>query len=253
MSVACKELPGVVAIIQARMSSSRLPGKVLKPMGGKAVLAQVIERGQGFATQVVVCTSVDPTDDPIEKFCIENAVVCVRGSLLDVFSRFRKTLLDERVLNTPWFARITADCPLLSDAFARTLCSYISPELDYIRADSEALPLGVTVELINRASFMAIDEGSLDPPEREHVTLRLYETADRYRIKIVPPPDTLRAPQFRLTLDYEDDYKLFLRLFDKKTALTTEEAVKILRADPEMAAINQGCMQKKARINKALA
>jgi len=239
----------VVAIIQARMNSSRLPGKVLKQLGNKTVLEHVIRRCQGFAKQTVVCTSSEDSDDPIESECKNNGVICIRGSLDNVFARFRQTLLDEKVTETSWFARVTADCPLVSTRLALELIENIPAEggVQYLRHRADALPMGIAIELIHRATFLGIDVNSLDKPEREHVTLRLYEKPGRYQVRHVTPPSVFCRPEYRLTLDYEEDYQLFQELFLLDSEVSAEIALSLLRENPALANINETCVQKNAR------
>lgn len=231
------------------MSSSRLPGKVLLPLGRRLVLDHVIDRSSEFSTQVIVCTSTDPEDDPIADHCTARAVVCSRGPLEDVFSRSRESLLDSRATKTVWFARATADCPLISPRLARRLIDAASTgsDLDYVAAPAGQLPRGLSIELVRRSTFLALDSTALDGPEREHVTLRLYEREGEFRCKFVAPPPELCHPQFRLTLDYPEDYELLQRLFEDDDALTAEQAVGRLLAEPQLAEINRGCLQKDPR------
>ncbi len=236
-------MSSLISLIQARMSSSRLPGKVLLPLGGKPVLSHVIAACEAFTSQIVVCTSVDASDDPIASFCNSHGTICSRGPLEDVFSRFRGALADPRVKDAEFFARVTADSPMLSATLGRVLAAQLGPALDYVRPTPGTTPLGVGLEIVNRATFQAIDPLSLDGPEREHVTLRLYERSGRYRCRDVDPPPELWAPEYRLTLDFPEDYALLKRVH----ALTPEQAIEALRQDPALAAINASCVQHSAR------
>jgi spore coat polysaccharide biosynthesis protein SpsF (cytidylyltransferase family) len=237
----------IASLIQARLSSSRLPGKSLLPLGGRTVLDHVIERAAAFSEQVVVCTSTDPSDDRIARHCEARGVLCVRGSLDDVFARFRLALADPRVLRTSWFARVTADCPLLSVPLARASLAARAPDLDYVALDHATLPRGLAIELVRRSAFEAIDAATLDGPEREHVTPRLYEQPGRYRCRRLRAPAGLGWPDLRLTLDYPEDYALLERLFEEGDDLTAERAVRRLIGDPELRALNAGCEQRCVR------
>jgi spore coat polysaccharide biosynthesis protein SpsF len=229
------------------MGSSRLPGKVLMPMGGPTALDHVLRRAMGFALQVAVCTSELPDDDAIEAHCAAIGCVCVRGPAEDVFQRFRKTLTDPRVAHTPWFARVTADCPLLSTALAQRLVASAEPGLDVVTVRNEEVARGLPVELVRRACFEAIDPQSLDAPQREHVTLCFYERPERYTCRFVEVPEAIRHPEFRLTLDYPEDYELLRRLLEADPELSGEGAVARLLREPELAAINRHRGQKAPR------
>jgi spore coat polysaccharide biosynthesis protein SpsF len=238
---------GVVALVQARMGSTRLPGKVLMPLGGKTVLEHVLNRASEFSRQVVVCTSTGPEDDAIDAHCASLGVVCVRGSRDDVFDRFRQALNDPRVIQTPWFARVTADCPLLSSALCRRLMAHTGAELDVVTVRGDDVIRGVAAELVRRASFEAIDPMTLDGPQREHVTLCFYDEPARFHVRFVDVPEPLNHATLRLTLDYPEDYEVLGALFEGDPDLTAEDAAARLLREPELAAINQGKQQKSPR------
>jgi len=240
--------PALVSLVQARMSSSRLPGKVLLPLGDGTVLDQVLRRAAAFSGQVAVCTSGEPDDDAIEAHCQKVGALCLRGSRDDVFARFRAALRDPRVQESGFFARITADCPLLSVPLARRLVEEAAahPELDYLCFRLERLPRGLPVELVRRAAFLALDPAALDGPQREHVTLALYEQPARHRCRCLDPPDALRHPELRLTLDYPEDYTLMRLLFEDPD-VTAESAVARMLRDPALPWLNARCAQRPAR------
>jgi spore coat polysaccharide biosynthesis protein SpsF len=242
----------LVSLVQARMSSGRLPGKVLLPLGDGTVLDQVVRRAAAFSSQVVVCTSQDASDDPLEAHCARTGTLCVRGALHDVFLRFRDALLDARVEKGEWFARITADCPLVSVPLARRLleAAEADPELDYVCEHLDRLPRGLAIEVVRRDTFLSIPPESLDDPQSEHVTLVLYENPQRYRCLRLTPPAPLRHPELRLTLDYPDDYALLRRLYEEPE-VTAESAVARLLADPALRGINAHCDQRALRGERA--
>jgi len=238
----------LVTLIQARMSSSRLPGKVLLPLGDGLVLDHVVCRSAAFSTQVVVCTSTDPSDDPIRDYCDKIGTLCVRGDLHDVFARFRTALLDSAVEATAWFARVTADCPLISVPLARELiaAARAEPDLDYACVHLERAPRGLPIELVRRETFLGVDRGSLDAPQREHVTPVFYENPQRYRCLRIDVPPELRYPELRLTLDHPQDYQVLQRLFEDPR-VCAESAVAHMLADPELPWINAHCEQRSVR------
>lgn len=124
-------MPETVAIIQGRMGSSRLPGKVLLDIAGKPMLQHVIERTRRARTldAVVVATSSDPSDDPIASFCADMDVPCSRGSLHDVLDRYYQAAKEH---NAGGIVRITADCPMIDpDLIDETVKLVIVPESGY--------------------------------------------------------------------------------------------------------------------------
>jgi spore coat polysaccharide biosynthesis protein SpsF len=238
----------LVTLIQARMSSSRLPGKVLLPLGDGLVLDQVVRRCAAFSAQVVVCTSTDPSDDPIRDHCGKIGTPCVRGDLHDVFARFRTALLDAGVQATEWFARVTADCPLISVPLAQQLMATVGaePGLDYACVQLERAPRGLPIELVRRRTFLGVEPASLDAPQREHVTPVFYENPHRYRCLRSDVPPELRHPELRLTLDHSQDYQVLQRLFEDP-GVSAESAVARMLADPELPWINAHCEQRSVR------
>ena len=237
----------IVSLIQARMSSSRLPGKVLLPLGKRTVLGQVVSRAQRFSDQVVVCTSIHADDDPVEDHCKELGLVCIRGSLDDVFSRFRQALLHPDVSASEYFVRITADSPLLSVELGHRLIEGLVGSIDYLRADYASIPLGTGMEFVRTDTFLGIDPNTLDDAEKEHVTLRLYEQRGRYEVKEITAPKALAHPELRLTLDYQEDYDLLMRIFGELDDPTTLDVIELLDARPDWAALNAACGQRPAR------
>jgi spore coat polysaccharide biosynthesis protein SpsF len=229
------------------MSSTRLPGKVLLPLGDTTVLGQVIRRVLSFSDQAIVCTSTDPTDDPIEAHSRSLGVRCHRGSLDNVFLRFRTALAHAATPESHWFFRVTADCPLVSGRLAENLLSNADASDDYLCYRPEDLPRGLSSELVKRETFESVEPGRLDPPERQHVTLHLYEKPGRFNVRWVDPPEAFRHPSIRLTLDYEEDYELFRRLFDLDDTLDAEDAITHILSDPSLRAINDGCVQRSPR------
>jgi spore coat polysaccharide biosynthesis protein SpsF len=239
--------PDLVAVIQARTSSSRLPGKVLRPLGGRPVLAQVVDRVAAFADVVVVATSEGADDDPVADLAEELGTVCVRGPLDDVFARFRLALEDPRVPATEWFARVTADCPLVSPTLARHLLAHRDTDADVVAVRNEDVTRGLPVELVRRSSFAALDPAALDGPQREHVTLVFYERPERHRVRFVEVPAPFDHPELRLTLDYPEDAALLEALFTGRPDLRAEEAIEAVLADPALAAVNRSQQQKDPR------
>lgn len=221
----------IPAIIQARMSSSRLPGKVLRLLGGATVLSHVVRHVSRAGAQPVVCTSKLASDDPIEAHCNERGIVCIRGPLDDVVQRFSIALEHPEVVQGDWFYRVTADCPLLSATLCQELWRARAEDLDFIGIDQSAVPTGVSAELIRRSSFEDVAKRDLTPQQREHVTVAMYEDPDAFTCQRLQPPPAYFAPNLRLTLDTVDDFALLSRLFDKNPNLTATEAIEALNAE----------------------
>lgn len=236
-----------VSLVQARMGSSRLPGKVLLPLGDACVLDQVVARTREFSVFTMVCTSVSPDDDAIADHCVRQGIPVVRGSLNDVYARFHAALLDERVPTSAYFVRVTGDSPLLCPDLARYLMGFCKGGVDYVAPDHATIPLGIGCEVVKRAAFLSLNPATLDGPEREHVTLALYDGGRGFQARRVPAPAPYRAPELRLTLDYPEDYELIQRIYRELPGIRTEELISALRGRPDWVALNSGCTQKSAR------
>ncbi|MEM6960568.1 MAG: NTP transferase domain-containing protein [Myxococcota bacterium] len=232
------------AVIQARMSSRRLPGKVMRDLGGTPALAHVVKRCRGFATQVVVCTSTDASDDPIAGWCDREEVLVVRGSLDNVFARFRQTLRHPQLRQTEFFARVTADCPLVSDTLANEALQVASSEhADYVGFTPDSVARGLAVEILRTQAFERIDIESLSRYEREHVAPRLYNGVGHFNAVYISAPKELAHAEVRLTLDYPEDAALLDTLLSTDTDMTAEEAVRRVLEDPQLFRMNAHCRQ----------
>jgi spore coat polysaccharide biosynthesis protein SpsF len=204
------------ALLQARMSSSRLPGKVFMDIQGQKSLGFQINRMLEAKTvsKVVVLTSTDDSDDVIQEYCSENAIECFRGNLLNVFSRFREYLISSGY-SERYFFRMTADCPLIcsdvidsiTELVHKSDCDYASNTLNPF------FPDGLDVELISTDIFLSIDESLLSKYQTEHVTPFIYQTPNFTRLANLSLPVNLSG--LRMTLDTIDDFNLIKKILEE--------------------------------------
>jgi spore coat polysaccharide biosynthesis protein SpsF len=233
------------AVIQARVGSTRLPGKVLEDLGGHSVLEWVV-RAARAATQidkVIVATSTSPGDDAVADLAGSLGVRVVRGSEDDVLSRFIDAL---DAYPADAIVRLTADCPLLDptliDAVAGTWAA--APVHDYISTVLvRCLPRGLDVELVTAQALRAVDRMAVGH-DRIHVTSAVYADLTAYRVLglcVMPAANDLRV-----TLDTAEDLALLravvAELPDAPPSWTA--VVGLLRARPDLVAINSGVRQK---------
>ena len=235
-------------IIQARMSSTRLPGKVMLDLAGHKVLWHVYQRCRRsqLVDEVVVATSIHQTDDAIEKFCAANGIPVFRGSLDDVLARFCECAKE---FNFDVVVRVTADCPLIEPAiidgcirlFQKGGADYVSNALRRI------YPRGLDCEI---TSFPALEEANVktnDPYDREHVMPYIVKHMRTAAYEVSPE---YRA-DFRVTLDEPADYELLKRIYSRfyreGEIVDSAEVIKYLIANPEIAAINFNVVQKGGR------
>jgi spore coat polysaccharide biosynthesis protein SpsF len=201
----------ICVIIQARMASSRLPGKVLLDLGGKPMLEWVVERSRRAETvnQVVVATTVDPSDDPVFAFCKQHEVQVVRGSVYDVLDRYYQTAKHN---DADIIIRVTADCPLIDpvliDEAVNLLFSdpdlnhshqkHPKPQYDFAANRlpppwGRTYPIGLdievfTFEILHKAWKMAAAKN-----QREHVTPYFYEGVPADQLKVKDPNSTFSS------------------------------------------------------------
>jgi spore coat polysaccharide biosynthesis protein SpsF len=241
----------VTLIVQARMGSTRLPGKVLKPIAGRPMLSYQLERLRNASRvgQIVIATTSSPSDDAIVAFCDREGVECTRGSEQDVLSRYAEAAAryDARIV-----ARVTSDCPLIDPGlidFAVTEFESGGAPYDYLSNMIEPTwPYGMAVEIFTRTALMEADREATAPAEREHVTPFLYWRPQRYRLKsLVRSPD---LSFHRWTVDTPEDFDLVTRileaLYPRKPRFDLQDVLALLEEHPEWSRINAHVQQKSA-------
>jgi spore coat polysaccharide biosynthesis protein SpsF len=205
----------VLAIVQARMSSTRLPGKVLEELGGTRVLDLVLQR-LGAASElqgVVVATSTDPGDDPVAQVAADAGVPVVRGPLEDVLERYR---LAAEQHPCEAVVRITADCPLVDpDVVDAVVRRWRGADEQYVAnvIEPRTYPKGLDVEVISRTALEAAAAEASDAYDREHVTPYVRSRPDTF-----PQARVTHEPSYggvRLTLDTPEDLEALRALVDR--------------------------------------
>lgn len=232
----------VVAIIQARMSSSRLPGKTLLPLAGRPAIQHVIERVKMISgiDEVIVSTSISQSDNMLADFCASIKIPVFRGSEEDVLDRYYQTSLHccaELIL------RITGDCPLLDPIESgKVLKKSFETGSDYIsNIHPPMLPDGLDTEVIKFEALEKAWEASKKKSEREHVTLYLYSNPNLFSVSSLTYKDDFS--HYRLTLDEQSDYLLLQNIFThlQKTQKFgyLHEVINILENNPEILELNK--------------
>ena len=244
----------VVAIIQARMSSKRLRGKVLMQLAGIPVLEHVVQRVSYCKTinQVVVATSSDISDDDIETWCIDHNVECFRGNLSDVLDRFYQAA---KHYQAEAIVRITADCPVIDPAIVDEVVEgYQVGSFEFYGLAGE-FPDGLDCTVF---SFSAIErawnEAAL-PSEREHVGPYIEKNPEIFKSGALVK--FKRMSHHRWTLDEPDDFKLlsfiFNELYEKGSIFYTHQIIKLLEINPEISNINSNIIRNEGYQNSLLA
>lgn len=242
----------VVAIIQARMGSNRLPGKVLRTLGGATVLAQVIARAMAVPSidEVVVATSTQREDDPVEKEARKCGAGVFRGSETDVLSRYYEAA---QSFHADVVVRITSDCPLLDpDLVERMISKFLasrrgSNKPDYLsNALTRSYPRGLDAEVFTFAALESTQLAAKEAYEREHVTPYIYQHPASFIVEeFVGDKD---FSSHRWTLDTPADYEFLQAVFDLLGAAAKSAGMHavldLLERHPDLVRINQQIRQK---------
>ncbi|TLN21233.1 acylneuraminate cytidylyltransferase [bacterium] len=240
----------IIVIIQARMSSTRLPGKVLKDIAGRPMLAWVVERARKAktVTEVVVATTVEPADDPIAAFCEQMGYACTRGSLEDVLDRFYQTA---RQYRAGVIVRVTADCPLIDPGeidhvvreFQRSGVDFAANRLP--PPFGRTYPIGLDTEVCSFAALEHTWQAATEPYQREHVMPYIYEAPGRFKVlRVDHDPD---YGELRWTVDTPQDLELVRAIFERMAGrgdFTWLDVLELFQREPELARLNAGVGQK---------
>ena len=240
-------------IIQARMNSSRLPGKILKKLNGKPSLWHVYNRCRAskYADIVIVATTEDKSDDQIEKLCKKYKIPYSRGSVNHVLSRYYDAAKKYKV---DIIARVTADCPLIDPAtIDRVFKAHKDQGCDYVSnivPGERTFPRGLDVEVFSFSALEKAHREATENIETEHVTPYIWQNKkNEYKLgTIVTAPKELNR-SYRLTVDYPEDFALINAIYKKFNSyklVPASKAMKFLDQHPEIASINADCEQKHA-------
>jgi len=236
----------VVAIVQARMGSSRLPGKVLADIGGATMLAQVVRRLRAARsiTEIAIATSTAPDDDAVVREAGRLGAGVHRGSQSDVLARF---LGAARSYRADAIVRVTADCPLLDPGVVDQVVGALAPAIDYASNTHErSYPRGLDAEALHRDTLERIGRMGCSPAAREHVTAFVMEAPQLFRIAQVRAADD--DSDLRWTVDTADDLAMVRTLYAAlglaDAARPYREVVAAVRERPELSAGNAHVVQK---------
>jgi len=234
----------VYVIIQARMGSSRLPGKILMDLAGKPSLYHVYHRSLAASKvdQVIIATSAASDDDQVEAFCRLNGIDCFRGSENDVLDRFYQTAVNAGASKGDVVVRITGDCPVIDpEIIDDVICGLEGGEFDYCSNSFErTFPDGLDAEAMTFETLEYVWKKSNWQSEREHVTSYINRNRNEFRISHLKFDEDLS--ELRWTVDYEDDYllmkKLYEALYSEDSVFLMEDILNYLKEHPELEDIN---------------
>ena len=240
----------IVATIEARMTSSRLPGKVLLPLAGRPALERMIERIKlaRYVDEIVVATTVNTDDDLIVELTERLGVGCFRGSENDVLAR---VLGAAQAAKANLICELTGDCPLIDPMIIdQVIVSHLSGSFDYSSNifNQRTYPVGVDVQVFSTDILSRVDELTNDPIDRVHVSCFIYHNPKLFRLNGIFASPEQFGPDIRITLDTEDDYQLIDRIYQAMDASgnvwSCSEIVAWLKGQPELLAINRNVRAK---------
>ncbi len=235
-----------VAIVQARMSSTRLPGKVLQPILGVPMLSHVMRRLQGARSldEVVVATSDGPEDDVVRDLATAEGWGLWRGSRDDVLDRYEGAA---RAFSAERVVRVTSDCPLIDPDLVDDVVMALAGGVDYCSNSLEprTYPRGLDCEAMTREALVTAWREDHDPAWREHVTPFLYRHPERFNLKRVANDVDLSV--HRWCVDVPEDLELVRHVYDElgDRPFGWREVLAVCDAHPEWSAINREVVQKR--------
>ena len=235
----------VTAIIQARIGSTRLPGKVLADIDGHPMLWHVLRRTRAAETlhEVVVATTTEPADDAIVADCRDRGVACFRGSEEAVLDRYYQTALQH---DAQAVVRITSDCPLIDpEIIDKTVRAFLEEKPDYAsNAGVRSYPRGLDTEVLTFQALELAWRKAREPYQRSHVTPYIYENPGQFKILLVRSDKDYSA--HRWTVDTAEDLEFVRAVYARFESedFSWRDVLRLLEREPELAEINRFIAQK---------
>lgn len=241
-----------VAIIEARMTSTRLPGKILLPILEKPMLELLIERlkRSKCLDKIVVATTQNPSDDVVEELTHRLGVGCFRGSEEDVLDR---VLRASRASDTDVIVEITGDCPLIDPiVLDHVIQTYLEKNVDYVsNILKRTYPRGMETQVFSTSVLEKVARLTQDPVDHEHVSLFIYEHPEIFSLFNVASDLPEKYWDVRLTVDTAEDFLLIKTIYELlypgNPAFTLRDIVDLLEKRTDLLDINRNIHQKKVR------
>ena len=240
----------VLCIIQARMGSERLPGKVMKELGNKPMIEHTLCRvaGSDRVDQVVLATSDKESENVMVDYLTENGWCVFRGDENNVLKRYVDC---EEAYKGDIIIRVTGDCPFIdSDIIDNVITYFLINDYDYVRLDvPDTFIRGFDIEIFTREAMLRVYEITKsiegDSPYKEHVTYYMYKHPEEFKIGYVKGSE-LYSKDYRLCVDTPEDFELVTTIYNhfNDEWVSAKEIVKFLDENPEIAKINQNVIQK---------
>jgi spore coat polysaccharide biosynthesis protein SpsF len=240
----------ILIIVQARMGSTRLPGKIMKKVLGRPLLDFLIQRLKrvSLADGIVIATTKNPADGKIVNFCLGQEIFCFTGSEHDVLDRYYQAATK---FKADIIVRVTSDCPLIDPLLIDKLISFyleLQPNCDYLsNTIVRSFPRGMDVEVFSYRSLELAAEQAVLPEEREHVTPFIYRHPELFKIhSYIHPEDNSK---YRWTVDCPEDLvlitKILENIYPERPEFTLQDLLSLLEEHPDWSKINAHIDQKR--------
>jgi len=239
----------IVSTIEARMASSRLPGKMLMPVLGLPILGYLINRLKSVPSldEIVVATTTNEEDDVLAEVAGNAGISCFRGSEWDVMSR---VLEAGASVQADLIVEITGDCPIIDpDLVEQTIQIFLHNDVDYVsNSIIRSYPDGMDCQVFPLDTLLHAAAITSDPLDREHVNLYMSRHPEKYSLLHVIAPPSLHWPDLGLTLDEISDYKLIKKIIEyfesENSRFRCSDVIKLLRENPALVNINRHVNRK---------
>ncbi|MCP3850907.1 MAG: NTP transferase domain-containing protein [Gammaproteobacteria bacterium] len=236
-------------VIQARMTSTRLPGKIMLPLCHKPVLQIMLERLASFHQNIIIATTNDGSEQPIVDLCQKMGVKFFRGDTHNVLERYYFAATQFKAQSKDVIVRLTSDCPLIDpDITQSTIDYYRKNSFDYVGAGTgSGFPRGMDTEVFSYELLKEAYQNARQDYEKEHVTPYIYKTRGKY-LKLGQYSNINNHSKYRLTLDEESDYQAIQAVYselDCRTNFVYDELIEVLEKNPYIYDLNAAVEQKK--------
>ena len=237
-------------IIEARMASSRLPGKMLMEIGGKPSLQILTERLQRVCglSGITLATTVNPCDDPLEGLCDKLGIGCFRGSEEDVLQR---VLCAARISDADVIVEITGDCTFLDpDIIQESIDAYKKSDADFVAncVEKPHYPAGMDARIFAAKLLSEVDKLTAALPDREHVSLYFWEHPERYKLLFVKPPPEYAYSDIFIALDEQGDLDMMRRVYEilypKNPFFSLKDILVLLKDKPQIYEMSKSVYRK---------
>lgn len=243
----------ILAILQARLSSSRFPKKVLQPILGIPMILHQIKRikQSKLIDKIILATSAEPSDADLVKTCKDNNILIYTGNLNNVLERFYQIYKTEK---PSYIVRLTGDCPVTDpQVIDQVIAFHKDHAYEYTSNTApDTFPDGLDVEIINALSFEKIITAKTSIEEKEHVTLYIHNNPKKFKIGNYQSP--IDYSKHRWTVDYKEDFQfiteIYQHLFKKNPSFNMQDILSLLKKKPELIKINQHILRNESLVKK---